>query len=189
MHRPWALSCESTVSDRSLTLCPVFPPPADEDYTTATRTITFPVSSTSTRRCTSFDIIDDTIGLEGNESFTVRVGTSGPLSWVTIVDDDSTLVLFVRRGGEAILKLHIHMFTHSHLHTPSHTHTLHTYTPHTHTHTHTQVVEVEFQQPMYTVPESIGNATVYLVSDIETKTDLQVTVTASEKNPVEAQGT
>ena len=59
---------------------------------------------------------------------------------------------------------------------------------HTHTHTHSPVVEVEFQQPMYTVPESNGTATVCLESDIETKTDLQVTVTASEKTPVDAQG-
>ena len=66
--------------------------PAGEDFTPATRTITFPPSSTPTRVCTSFDITNDTIGLEGNEMFTVRVGQSGPESWVTIIDDDSTLV-------------------------------------------------------------------------------------------------
>jgi len=49
-------------------------------------------------------------------------------------------------------------------------------------------VEVEFQQPMYTVPEPNGTVTVCLESDIETETDLQVTVTASEKTPVDAQG-
>ena len=86
-----------------LLLC-VFPPAADEDYVTATRTITFPISDTITERCTSFDIIDDTIGLEGNESFTVRVGTSGQDSWVTIIDNDSTLMLCVRGGGEAVLR-------------------------------------------------------------------------------------
>ena len=47
----------------------------------------------------SFDITDDAIGLE---SFTVRIGTSGPLSWVTITDDDSTLILYVRSGGVAL---------------------------------------------------------------------------------------
>ena len=50
------------------------------------------------------------------------------------------------------------------------------------------VVEVEFAQPMYTVPESNGTVTVCLESDIGTKTDFQVTVTASEKTPVDAQG-
>ena len=90
------------LGDGSLTSCCVFPPAADEDYVTATRTITFPISSTTTTRCTNFTIIDDLIGLEGNESFTVRVGTSGPESWVTIIDNDSTLVLCVSRRGVAI---------------------------------------------------------------------------------------
>jgi len=49
-------------------------------------------------------------------------------------------------------------------------------------------VEVECQQPMYTVLESNGTVTVCLESDIETETDLQVTVTASEKTPVDAEG-
>jgi len=39
-------------------------------------------------------------------------------------------------------------------------------------------VEVEFPQPMYTVPDPNGTVTVCLESDIETETDLQVTVTA-----------
>ena len=54
-------------------------------------------------------------------------------------------------------------------------------------HTHT-VVEVEFVEPMYTVPENGGPATVCLQSNIGTKTELSVTVTVSEKSPVEAQG-
>ena len=58
--------------------------------------------------------------------------------------------------------------------------------PKTHTHTNS-VVEVEFQQLMHTVPEPNGIATVCLESDIETETDLQVTVTASEKTPVDVQ--
>ena len=49
-------------------------------------------------------------------------------------------------------------------------------------------MEVQFQQPNYTVPESNGTVTVCLESDIVTETDLQVTVTASEKTPVDAQG-
>ena len=75
------------------------------DFVPATRTITFPVSDTNTTRCTNFTIIDDLIGLEGNESFTVRVGTSGQESWVTIIDNDSTLMLCVRGGGEAVFEL------------------------------------------------------------------------------------
>ena len=80
----------------------------------------------------------------------------------------------------------LHVFIqciHTHTHTQTHTHA------HTHTHTVTlTVVEVEFQEPMYTVLEPNGTATVCLESDIETETDLQVTVTASEKTPVNAQG-
>ena len=58
---------------------------------------------------------------------------------------------------------------------------------HTHTHTHT-VVEVEFVEPVYTVPEANGSVTVCLQSNIETKVDLNVTVLVSEKSPVDAQG-
>ena len=59
----------------------------------------------------------------------------------------------------------------------------------THTHAHSlTVVEVEFQELMYMLPEQNGTATVCLESDIETKVDLQVTVTASEKTPVDAEG-
>ena len=65
---------------------------AGQDFMPATHTITFPPSPTPTQVCTSFDIINDTIGLEGNEMFTVRVELSGPESWVTIVDDDGMLV-------------------------------------------------------------------------------------------------
>ena len=65
---------------------------AGDDFTPATRTITFPASATPTQACTSFNITDDTIGLEGNEMFTVRVDPSGPESWVTIIDDDGMLV-------------------------------------------------------------------------------------------------
>ena len=50
------------------------------------------------------------------------------------------------------------------------------------------VVEVEFVQPVYTVPEEAGPASVCLRSNIETKRDFNITVTASEKSPVEAQG-
>jgi len=87
----------------------------------------------------------------------------------------------VKSGGEAILLLlyvasyQYASFLHTHTLTRSHTHTL-------------TVVEVEFVQPMYTVPESNGTVTVCLESDIGTKTDFQVTVTASEKTPVDAQG-
>ena len=64
-----------------------------------------------------------------------------------------------------------------------HTHTL------THSHTHTlTVVEVEFVQPMYTVPEPNGTVTVCLQSDIGAQRDVVVTVTASEKTPVDAEG-
>ena len=74
-------------------LCPVCSLySAGEDFTLATRTIRFPASPTPTQLCTSFDITDDTIGLEGNEMFTVRVKPSGPESWVTIIDDDGMLV-------------------------------------------------------------------------------------------------
>ena len=55
------------------------------------------------------------------------------------------------------------------------------------THTHT-VVEVEFVEDMYTVPESNGSVTVCLRSNIETKRDLVVMVTASNKSPAEAEG-
>ena len=62
----------------------------------------------------------------------------------------------------------------------SHIHTMYTHT--------LTVVEVEFVQPMYIVPEPNGTATVCLESDIGTETDLQVIVTASEKTPVDAEG-
>ena len=55
------------------------------------------------------------------------------------------------------------------------------------TRTHT-VVEVEFVEPVYTAPEEDGPASVCLQSNIETKTELNIMVTASEKSPVEAQG-
>ena len=74
-------------------LCPVCSlHSAGDDFTPATRTITFPASPTPTQVCTSFDITDDTVGLEGNEMFTVRVEPSGPESWVTIIDDDGMVV-------------------------------------------------------------------------------------------------
>ena len=74
-------------------LCPVCSlHSAGEDFTPATRTIRFPASATPTQACTSFNIINDTIGLEGNETFTVRVEPSGPESWVTIIDDDGMLI-------------------------------------------------------------------------------------------------
>ena len=83
--------------------------------------------------------------------------------------------------------MHAHTHTHTNMHTHCHNHA-HTHTlSQSFTHTLT-VVEVEFQQPMYTVPEPNGTATVCLESDIGTKTDFQVTVTASEKTPVDAQG-
>ena len=44
-------------------------------------------------------------------------------------------------------------------------------------------------EPVYTVPEEDGPASVCLRSNIGTKTELNITVTASEKSPVEAQGT
>ena len=73
-------------------LCPVCSLySAGDDFTPATLTIRFPASPTPTQVCTSFDIINDTVGLEGNEMFTVRVEPSGPESWVTIIDDDSML--------------------------------------------------------------------------------------------------
>ena len=73
-------------------LCPVCSlHSAGGDFTPATHTIRFPASPTPTQVCTSFDIINDTIGLEGNEMFTVRVEPSGPESWVTIIDDDGML--------------------------------------------------------------------------------------------------
>ena len=48
---------------------------------------------------------------------------------------------------------------------------------------------MEFVEDMYTVPESNSSVTVCLQSDIETKRDLVIMVTASNKSPVEAEGT
>ena len=67
--------------------------PAGEDFTAETRTVTFPASTTPGRVCTSFNILDDQIGLEGNEMFTVRVNFTGEESCVTIIDDDGMLQL------------------------------------------------------------------------------------------------
>lgn len=57
----------------------------------------------------------------------------------------------------------------------------------THTHAHL-VVAVKFEQPLYTVPETNGIVTVCLESNTETKMDLEVIVTTSERSPVDAEG-
>ena len=51
------------------------------------------------------------------------------------------------------------------------------------------VVVVEFEQSVYTILEANCAVIVCLQTVIETKMDLEVTVTASEKSPVDAQGT
>ena len=73
------------------------PPTATADFVPATQTITFPVSTTVSRVCTSFQITNDTIALEGNEQFrvdfTVPAGTQTGVidtACVTIIDDDGT---------------------------------------------------------------------------------------------------
>jgi len=50
-------------------------------------------------------------------------------------------------------------------------------------------VVLEFEQSMYTTLEPNGTVIVCLETVIETKVDLEVTVAASEKSPVDAQGT
>ena len=74
---------------------------AGEDFIVATRTIVYPASLDGTTGCTSFDIVDDDIALEGTETFRVVYNIvsppgamRGPVSeaWVDIIDNEGEKV-------------------------------------------------------------------------------------------------
>ena len=87
---------------------------ANEDFIVETRRIIFPASMDGTTRCTTFDIVDDDIALEGTETFRVAYiivsppGTMrGPVSeaWVDITEND---------GEKGLLHTHTHTHTLTH---------------------------------------------------------------------------
>ena len=74
---------------------------ADEDYVSTTFTLTFMPNDTFTtqRMCRNITIIDDMIGNEPDEEFSVRLASSNPEanldgqeSCVTIIDDDGEYI-------------------------------------------------------------------------------------------------
>ena len=95
----------------------VSPHPDGEDFIAEVRTVTFPANPNPGRVCTSFTIRNDSIGLEGNERFTVRLNFTGQESCVTIIDDDGVLQL---QASKVIMLVFnscyhfpIHIYTHS----------------------------------------------------------------------------
>ena len=86
---------------------------SNEDFIVATRRIIYPASLDGTTRCTSFDIVDDDIALEGTETFRVVYNIVSPpgamrgpieVAWVDITEND----------GEKIIA-----HAHTHVHEPS----------------------------------------------------------------------
>ena len=67
---------------------------AGKDYEAGSFSLSFPASNQGETRCANITIIDDTIALEGNETFDLRLiptpgsGISGSSGTVTIIDDD-----------------------------------------------------------------------------------------------------
>lgn len=91
------MACSELVSPQS---CVSLHPDGD-DFTAGVRTVTFPPSPNPGRVCTNFTILDDQIGLEGNERFTVRLNFTGQEACVTIVDDDGVLQLQASKSNHA----------------------------------------------------------------------------------------
>ena len=66
-----------------------------EDFVAATNQVTFPASSSSSRQCTSFTIIDDNVAIEGPETFVAVLNLPPTVqpgqiieTVITILDDD-----------------------------------------------------------------------------------------------------
>ena len=73
------------------------------DFIPATRTITFPQSESGSIVCTSFDITDDALALEGDEAFNVdfefapgSTAQKGTIAQsIVVIEDDDGIILYI----------------------------------------------------------------------------------------------
>ena len=141
---------------------------AGSDYETTTFMFTFmPTDQSSQRLCGDVTIINDMIGNEPDEEFSVRLISASPEgnidgqeSCVTIIDDDGEYILHVQYS--AAIKFFSVFISLASLYTQT-------------------VVGIEFDTMDFTVNEDNGTVFVCLTKNITTQGDITITFDAEEE--------
>ena len=134
---------------------------ADSDYETTTLMLTFEPSGDGQTVCGNVPIIDDNLGLEPNELFSVRI-TSASGANVMIGDDESFVEIIDNDGTSCIIHINI-------LSTCYDTYSITCAVP-----------EIKWEEERVTIPEG-DDRTVCFTSDIGTAAAYSVVVAASPK--------
>ena len=81
---------------------------ANEDFIVETRRIIFPASMDGTTRCTTFDIVDDDIALEGTETFRVAYIIVSPPGAMRGPVSEACVDITENDGEKGLLHTHTH---------------------------------------------------------------------------------